>query len=590
MASAERSALIVGEDLARVDAVVPLLRRLNLDVRRAVRGSAASKVVLETTLDLVVVVLPFRQARDFLLLVRGPRSPSRHAAVLLVRGGAPTMDDEGLSPLANRELPGSAGPEEFLLAAELLLNVAPRVEVHTLLRMRLGGSPADQPRLARVENLSTSGMLLSASEPLPVGSVFGFELDLPAQKDPVRGRAQVVRHTPPNAGGLPGIGASFVSLGGEGPERLRSAVFRERAAAGARLWIQGGASRPADLPPVPSPADLARAGRASADDVAMVQEQLDELSPMLDELLRKGLQQRLGTADWYVTGVELGLESLRAFSVILETVYRGHVGTMQTSKRSADLVEVREKLGEFAKPQQGALRRTEILLALRPALERLLRELDDEGTPAGDQSSATRRRGVVSQLNTDIGRLVRSRRSLHELRGELLDLGRPRYALTPGTVRRRALEIARQYGAYGSSLRLDLAQLLTRRRGRKEALVAVEREIQRMDDSLAAIHVKVYSPKFARQKTGDYAVDFAGDRLYSVLAETLAAGYEYLVRAYSAYRHALEAVGADARLLDRVAGLAASIGGASQAPRASMRQAPSAGVPAAEPPRPRLVT
>ncbi len=588
MASAERSALIVGEDLARVDAVVPLLRRLNLDVRRAVRGSAASKIAHEGPLDLVVVVLPFRQARDFLMLVRGPRSPCRHAAVLLVRGGEPMADDEELGPLANRELPGGASAEEFLLALDLLLNVAPRVEMHTSLRMRLGGSPADQPRVAQVENLSTSGMLLSAPEPLPVGSVFGFELDLPSQKDPIRGRAQVVRHTS-TAGGRAGLGASFLSLGGEGPERLKNAVFRERAATGARRWIDGNASGPADLP-APSPADRARTGRASAADVVMVQEQLAELEPMLDELLRQGLHRRLGVADWYVTGVELGLESLRTFSAILETVYRGNVSTMETSKRNADLVQVRERLGEFAKPQQDIKRRTDILLEIRPSLERLLRELGEEGTTTADQSSAARRRGVVSQLNADIGRLARSRRSLDEMRGQLLDLRRPRYAIARGTLRRRAAEISRQYRGYGSSLHLDLPQLLLRRQGRKEALAAVEHEIQRMDDWLAAIHGKVYTPKLARAATGDHAKDFATERLHPVLAETLAAGYEYLVRAYSAYRHALEAIGADARLLDRVAGLAASIANAPQPPTAPARQAPAVRPIAGEPPHPRLTT
>ena len=584
MASAERSALVVGEDLGRVDAVVPVLRRLNLDVRRAVRASAASKVVHEAALDLVVVVLPFPQGREFLALLRGPRSPCRHAAVLLVRGGEVTTNDDDLARLANRELPANASPEELQEAVHLLLNVAPRVEVRTSLRMRLGGSPADQPRVAQVENLSTSGMLLSAKEPLPVGSVFGFELDLPSQKEPVRGRAQVVRHTAPTAGGAPGIGASFVSLGGEGPERLKSAIFRERAAAGAQRWIDGGASGPADLPAPSSPAERARRGRTAAVDVAMVHEQLAELTPMLDELLRQGLLRRLSVADWYVTGVELGLESLRAFSAILETVYRGHVSTMETSKRNADLVQVREKLGEFAQPQQGVLRRAEILLAIRPALERLLRELGEEST-AADQSSAARRSGVVSQLNADIGRLVRSRRGLDELRSQLAELGRPRYALTPGTQRRRAAELS-QYRGYGTSLRLDGTRL-TNRRGRKEALSAVEHELQRLDDWLAAIHGKVYSPKLAKVATGDYAVDYSTDRLYPVLADTLAAGYEYLVRAYSAYRHALEAVGADARLLDRVAGLAASIAGAPQAAVAPVRQAPGVRAPIGEPPHPR---
>lgn len=591
MASGERSVLIVGEELGRVDVFVSLLRRLSLNVRRAMRASAAATIIHEAGLDLVVVVLPFRQARDFLLLVRAPSSACRHAAVLLVRDEKSAASGDELTPLANRELPATASPEEFRDAVDLLLNVAPRVEVRASLRMRLGGQPADGPRVAQVENLSTSGMLLSAPEPLPVGSVFGFELELPSQKDPIRGRAQVVRHTPAAAGGSPGLGASFLSLGGEGPERLRSAIFREQAAAGAHRWTAGGATGPADLPAVPAPAEGARAGRISADEVAMAREQLAELEPMLDELLRQGLHRRLGVADWYVTGVELGLESLRAFSAILETVYRGHVRTLQTAKRNADLVQVREKLGEFAKPQQGVQRRAEILIEIRPSLERLLRELGEGGSAsAADQGSAARPRGVVSQLNADIARLVRSRRSLHELRGELEDLRRPHYALARRARRRRAEEIARQYRGYGSSLRLDLPRLLTRRQGRKEAVTAVEHEIRRMDDWLAAIHAKVYSPKFARLATGDHSADFADERLYPILDETLAAGYQYLVRAYGAYRHALEAVGADARLLDRVAGLAASIAGAPLAPRTSVRQAAAAGPPAGETARPRLTT
>ena len=101
-----------------------------------------------------------------------------------------------------------------------------------------------------------------------------------------------------------------------------------------------------------------------------------------------------------------------------------------------------------------------------------------------------------------------------------------------------------------------------------------------MDDWLAAIHGKVYSPKFAKLASGDFATDFASERLYSVLAETLAAGYEYLVRAYSAYRHALEVVGADARLLDRVAGLAASIAGTTQPVSPSVPGVPTAAVSA----------
>jgi hypothetical protein len=279
MTSAERSVLIVGDDLARVDALVPLLRRLNHDVRRALRAPAASKLAGEGPLDLLVVVLPCAHARELLGHVRAAGSPSRHAAVLVVRDGQASPGDAALSRLANRELEPDVTAEELQGAVDLLLHVAPRIDLHAPLRMRLGTHPADQPCAAQVENLSSSGMLLTSREPLPLGSVFGFELDLPEHETPIRGRAQVVRHSEVSRDGVQGIGASFLSLGGEGADRIKSAVFREQAATGARRWIDGatGAGGAATA----QPADRAAASPVTIEQRAMVEEQLAQLTPAL---------------------------------------------------------------------------------------------------------------------------------------------------------------------------------------------------------------------------------------------------------------------------------------------------------------------
>ena len=182
--------------------------------------------------------------------------------------------------------------------------------------------------------------------------------------------------------------------------------------------------------------------------------------------------------------------------------------------------------------------------------------------------------------SSDLLRLVRTRRSLVELRAELADLRRPRYALARRALRRRADEISRRYRTYGKVLRVESAAELATRSGQREAQVAVEREIQRVDDWLATIHARVYTKAFASLGKGDPAVDFGEERLHPILAETLAPGYEYLDRAHSAYRHALEAVSADPRLLDRVTELTAAL---ETVPRAGA--APPLAGARAEPPR-----
>jgi hypothetical protein len=72
---------------------------------------------------------------------------------------------------------------------------------------------------------------------------------------------------------------------------------------------------------------------------------------------------------------------------------------------------------------------------------------------------------------------------------------------------------------------------------------------------VATVHQKVFGLRFRRLATDDVDADLLDPKLYQILLDTLAAGADYLARAYGAYRHALEAVGADPALLDRAARL-----------------------------------
>jgi hypothetical protein len=555
----ERRALLAGDQIPLVD-FVPLLRRSNFDVRRTRGASGALRLVREVPFDLVVVVLPCPDLAELLAAVREPTAPCRHAAVLLV-GANGELHDERVTRLANRVLPAQVSAEELEKAVAAVLDVAPRIDMRGAVRVRLG-QLEEEARLLRLENVSTSGMLLAGREALPVGSLFGFELQLPDQPIPILGQARVVRHTQAPRSGEQGIGASFVTVGGEGVERLRSAIVRERAGA-----LQ--ATRTA------TPAAAPRSGAAGAvdpEELEMQREELAEMSAFLDDLLRGGLSRRLGVADWYVTGVELGLESLASFVGILETVYRGQSGPPESSRRIADLVAVRSRLAQFAQQERGIAERVDILVEIRPVLERLMRELSE--TTGDDRSAATARRGAVAQLAHDVGRATRARRSLANLQALLSELQHPRYLFARGTLRRHAEAICQQYRGYGTTLGLERSELLLDRRGRAEALARTQREAQRTEEWLLAIHRKVYPPKLRRLATGDFDVDFAEERLLPVLSQTLAAGYEYLVRAYGAYQHALEMSGADAGLLGRVASLAASIAESERAgARAAQRQA-----------------
>jgi DNA-binding NarL/FixJ family response regulator len=572
-AAAERRALLVGQQLAAVDRLMPLLRRSNFDVRRTQRATGTIPLVREIHFDLLVVVLPFPDLRELLSAVRAEDSPNRNAAVMLVAGADEAQTrDELLMRLANRVLSAEAPIEELDKALTAMLHVAPRVSMRGAVRVRLAAQPAEA-KVLRLENLSASGMLVTGKDPLPVGSLFGFELELPEQETPIRGQGRVVRLAAAPRHGEQRLGVTFVSVGGEGVEQLRSAVLRERSAAAGPQPLTAGMVAGRTAAPTASPrpsmvqADApddaprrAVGGVRNDGDLAQLREEHAELSPLLDDLLRRGLSRRLGVADWYVTGVELGLESLAAFAGILETVYRGRSGPAETSRQIDDLVDVRRQLAAFADPGSPLPDRVEILVAIRPTLERLLRELVARDDAA--EGKGRRHRGMVSQVVFDIQRVLRARGSLDRLHTLLLELQRPGYLFARGALRRRADEIAIQYRGYGSSLGVQTAEVLMSRRGRREALARAESEARRTDDWLGAIHRKVYVGRLRHVASGRFATDFAEERVYPVVADVLSHGYDYLVRAYSAYRHALEMSGTDAGLLDRVSGLAAAIAAA----------------------------
>jgi hypothetical protein len=442
-------------------------------------------------------------------------------------------------------LPATCSPEELQSVAEVLLHAAPRVPVQGSARLNFG-QQGGEPRMLNVENISSTGMFLKGTEPPPVGSVFGFELTVAGQNAPIRGQAQVVRHTPTRNPGEHGVAATFLSFGGDGAMRIESLVFQERAATGAKGW-----RTPSGSMSVSGIVDI-----RDADELALRKEELAELAPFLEGLLQQGLAPRVRAAEWYVAAAELGLESLRAFAAILEAVHGGRTKRSEVSQQLADLSDVSRSLASFgqAKDVQS---RVQLLLGMRLSLERLMRELAVTGA-GSEPGAAGKPLGLVAQLNHDIQRLLRSRKVLRQLPPLIAQLRFPHYLFTPAARARRAEEICRDYANPGADIRLVRERLLTRR-GRNDAITATHRELKRLDQRLAAVHKKIYGDKFRKHAIGDIEADFEEQKLMPILGTTLAAGAEFLTRAYSAYRHALELTGSDVRLLDRVAGLAAAV-------------------------------
>lgn len=99
-----------------------------------------------------------------------------------------------------------------------------RIPAELTLECGLGGTW----RRWRTANLSLRGLLVDTGDEVRVGSAFPFRLTLPGQTRPVEGELKVTRLAAPGRETVCGFGARFVTLAGDGKERLAAFVDEYR--------------------------------------------------------------------------------------------------------------------------------------------------------------------------------------------------------------------------------------------------------------------------------------------------------------------------------------------------------------------------
>src|SRR5205814_10694373 len=125
-----------------------------------------------------------------------------------------------------------------------------------------------------------------------------------------------------------------------------------------------------------------------------------------------------------------------------------------------------------------------------------------------------------------------------QLPAEIAEFGRVKYLVARRAARERADEVCKDFAMWTAETGLSREALLSRS-GRKKIKSALGRELERFDKQLQNVHKKIYVGKFRSRSSGDLDTDFAEAKIAPILVETLAAGCDFLVRAYSAYRHSL---------------------------------------------------
>jgi CheY-like chemotaxis protein len=224
-----RSILLVGFEPASVESLRAALTPPTVLLTTAASAAAALDLLPVRRFDAIVVAFPLPNGdlSGFLEAVRRRRSPWRSSAVVLLAPAA--LRHEAIVYMgrgANRVVALDEAESELAGVLERLFRVAPRVEIRAIGRVEVVGRGTPRRFYCQTGNVSASGMLLRVPSRYPPSTELAFELFLPGDLEPVRGRAEVVRHANPPREPHEGVGVTFSEFTGRDETRLRTHLKR----------------------------------------------------------------------------------------------------------------------------------------------------------------------------------------------------------------------------------------------------------------------------------------------------------------------------------------------------------------------------
>jgi hypothetical protein len=198
----------------------PLLSRASLVVDRVPRPQSALVLCEQRRFDLIITLASFSDTpiQQFLADLRKPQSRCSRTPVILLSdepSATPIPAHEALSTVLPLQAPARLLDE----VAMRVLGVEPRQSQRLMLRVEVHLEQGRQLVMCQTENVSKAGMLLRSPQPFPLGTQLAFDFTPPGDRSPIRGKAEVVRHSVPDIEDVRGVGVKVLDFQADGRSR-----------------------------------------------------------------------------------------------------------------------------------------------------------------------------------------------------------------------------------------------------------------------------------------------------------------------------------------------------------------------------------
>jgi hypothetical protein len=259
-----RKVLFVSENVSQIEAILTHFPVADFDVHRMVRTAGAARLLDELAFDVVVVSPPLDGARDLIKILRSRLSPSRDAAFLVVTDDdAGDKEDRWWLDRPYSVVKPKTGASRLSETIQRILHRARRTQSRVPIRVAYDRRGVQEQSLCQTVSLSSTGLLLAGCKKLPIEDVFTFEMQLPTETLPLRGKAKVVRHADIHVESTSGIAAEFVDLTELEQKKIESYVVWQAARnAGLSNGIVATGVQP-EAAPEDVPAEAATAERST---------------------------------------------------------------------------------------------------------------------------------------------------------------------------------------------------------------------------------------------------------------------------------------------------------------------------------------
>ena len=172
------------------------------------------ELVQSTAFDAIIIGFPgpITALRRFVQCIRSPGSACQRSGIILIcepRHLEAAQTFVGIGVGINRAISAKDVNERLAETIQELASVAPRAMLRAPTRVVLHLEQRPLRTFCQTENVSETGMLLRGFGHYPPGTTIDFEINIPGQSDPIRGKATIARTTNVASEMVEGVGARF---------------------------------------------------------------------------------------------------------------------------------------------------------------------------------------------------------------------------------------------------------------------------------------------------------------------------------------------------------------------------------------------